>query len=120
MINNVPRAKSAPIITCLRFNRSAQTPPAKTKVVPLNILAASTNPRVVALPPESMMTIANAIGKAPVPKVINVEERKILRKSLYEKSPPVSKSFPNLDNLFNSQLRDENQTVGFALREVST
>jgi hypothetical protein len=40
-------------------------------------LAASTKPRVVTLPPESMMTMASAIGKAPPPIDITDEERKL-------------------------------------------
>jgi hypothetical protein len=50
--------------------------------VPLNILAASTKPKVVASPPESMMTIAIAIGNAPDPRVTNKLDSQILRKFL--------------------------------------
>jgi hypothetical protein len=68
--------------------RSAQTPPTITKTAKLSVLAAITIPRVVALPPVSIMTIATAIGSAPPPTDIKVVERKTLRKSLCEKTPP--------------------------------
>ena len=95
------RMRSAPIITYLRFKRSAHTPPNTTKPVPLNTFAAITKPKVVVLPPESIITIASAIGKAVVPMVTMIEERKSLRKSLKEKSAPGSKSALNFTTIKN-------------------
>jgi hypothetical protein len=78
--NKIAREISAAIMTCFRFIRSAQTPPTKVSKVPLSILAARTNPRVVASPPESMMTIAMAIGNAPEPRVTKRLDSQIRRK----------------------------------------
>ena len=89
--SNSAREISAAIITCLRFMRSAQTPPTSVSKVPLNMRAARIKPKVVASPPASIMTIAMAIGNAPAPSVTKRFDNQIRRKLRYENNAPGSK-----------------------------
>jgi hypothetical protein len=85
--------KSAPIITYLRGNLSAQTPANGAKTTPDKTRAPRISPNEVAVPPASRTATASAIGNADAPKTKIVFENQKSRYPLYDQREPGSNSF---------------------------
>jgi hypothetical protein len=85
--------KSAPIMTFLRGNLSAQTPAKGAKTTPDKTRAPRIKPSEVAVPPASRTVTARAIGNADAPNTKIAFENQKSRYPLYDQREPGSNSF---------------------------